>query len=586
LAFTSGVIPVPRTITGRAVLAGALTLAVVVVTVAVLAPVLARQHEENVLGDRLASEARLVADFARGDLARGDADALDALAKRIAADASERVTIVSAEGVVLGESDEDRRVMDNHATRPEIVAARDVGEGRSVRHSATVNRDLLYVAVAVRDDGRVIGFTRTALPLTAVEGFAGSLAGLIVAITFAAAIVAFAVASLLGRAIVAPIVALTAEAERAPATEGAFDVRGPVEVERLGAALRRMAAAIRSEHRAADAERDRLSRLLDDLGDGILIVGQDGSILLANQSASRLVGAREVLGRNLPQVVRDHEVLATVDAARRDGEAVGQVERSDPRRFLRVLARRLETSELLVVLQDLTTLRRLETVRSDFVANVSHELRAPLASLKAMAETLEDGGINEPGVARDFVRRMHGEIDGLAQLVNELLTLSRIERGVDRMDRRHVSPAEILRDAAERLGPFASRAGVGLTVEAAASVPDVLADADRVGQVLANLIHNAVKFSPSGATVRLSAAAADGAVRFSVIDEGIGIAHDELERVFERFYKSDRARSGGGTGLGLAIAKHIVQAHGGEIRASSDGPGSGATFTFTLPVAR
>src|SRR5919201_4433897 len=579
--------PLPRTITGRAVLAGALNLAVVVVTVAVVAPFLARQHEETVLGDRLASESRLVADLARADLTTLNGDALDALAKRVARDASERVTIIGADGVVLGESDEDRHVMENHATRPEIVAARETGEGRSVRHSATLNRDLLYVAVAVRDDrGGLIGYARTALPLTAVESFAGRLAGIIVATTLAAALIAFAVAALLGRAIALPIVALTRQAEQAPGSEQPFDVRGPLEVERLGAALRRMATAIRSEHRAAEAERDRLSRLLDDLGDGILIVGEDGAIELANQSATRLVGAVDLVGRALPHVVRDHEILATVDRARREREAVGQVERADPRRFVRVLARRLETNEMLVVLQDLTTLRRLETVRSDFVANVSHELRAPLASLKAMAETLEEGGINEPGVARDFVRRMHGEIDGLAQLVNELLTLSRIERGVDRMDRRHVSPAEILRDAAERLGPFASRAGVGLTVEAAASVPDVLADADRVGQVLANLIHNAVKFSPSGATVRLSAAAADGAVRFSVIDEGIGIAHDELERVFERFYKSDRARSGGGTGLGLAIAKHIVQAHGGEIRASSDGPGSGATFTFTLPVAR
>jgi two-component system phosphate regulon sensor histidine kinase PhoR len=581
------VIPLPRTITGRAVLAGALTLAVVVITVAIIAPVLARQHEESVLGDRLASEARLVADLARPDLARGDADTLDALAKRIARDASERVTIVAADGVVLGESDEDRRIMENHSTRPEIVAARESGEGRSVRHSATVNRDLLYVAVAVRNDaGALIGFARTALPLTAVEGFAEGLVGIIVALTVVAALVALVFAALLGRAIVRPIVTLTEEAQRAPAIEETFDVRGPVEVERLGAALRRMAAAIRSEHRAAEAERDRLSRLLDDLGDGILIVGEDGAILLANQSAGRLLGVADVIGRRLPQVVRDHEILATVDRARREREAVGQVERADPRRFVRVLARRLETNELLVVLQDLTTLRRLETVRSDFVANISHELRAPLASLKAMAETLEEGALADPPVARDFVRRMHGEIDGLAQLVNELLTLSRIESGADRMERRRVSPEEMLRSAAERLGPFAARAGITLTVAAPVGVPEVIADPDRVGQVLANLIHNAVKFSGSGTTVRLAATAADGRVRFAVSDEGVGIARDEIDRVFERFYKSDRARSGGGTGLGLAIAKHIVQAHGGEITAASDGPGRGATFIFTLPAAR
>src|SRR5919201_3237282 len=346
--------PLPRTITGRAVLAGALSLAVVVVTVAVVAPFLARQHEETVLGDRLASESRLVADLARADLTTANGDALDALAKRVARDASERVTIIGADGVVLGESDEDRHVMENHATRPEIIAARETGEGRSVRHSATVNRDLLYVAVTVRDDrGGLIGYARTALPLTAVESFAGRLAGNIVATTLAAALIAFAVAALLGRAIALPIVALKRQAEQAPGSEQPFDVRGPLEVERFSVALRRMATAIRSEHRAAEAERDRLSRLLDDLGDGILIVRDDGTITLANQSAARLLSVTAPLGRRLPQVVREHEVLATVEEARRTGDAVGQVERAEPRRFLRILARRLETRERLVALQDL-----------------------------------------------------------------------------------------------------------------------------------------------------------------------------------------------------------------------------------------
>jgi two-component system phosphate regulon sensor histidine kinase PhoR len=223
-------------------------------------------------------------------------------------------------------------------------------------------------------------------------------------------------------------------------------------------------------------------------------------------------------------------------------------------------------------------------MRSDFVANVSHELRRPITSLKAMAETLEEGAVDDPAAARDFVGRMHREIDGLAQLVNELLALTRIESGSEPLALARCAPAELLEECARRMGPLASRANVTLLVEQT-TASDVNADAVRVEQILANLVHNAVKFTPSGGTVRLSAADEDGAVAFSVSDTGAGIEAADLDRVFERFYKADRARSTDGTGLGLAIAKHLVQAHGGRIEASSAGPGRGATFRFTLPRA-
>jgi two-component system phosphate regulon sensor histidine kinase PhoR len=246
--------------------------------------------------------------------------------------------------------------------------------------------------------------------------------------------------------------------------------------------------------------------------------------------------------------------------------------------------RPLESGELLLVIQDLTNLRRLETMRSDFVANVSHELRRPITSLKAMAETLEEGALNDPVAARDFVARMHREIDGLAQLVNELLALTRIESGAEPLTLDRRAPGDLLAEAARRMGPLAARAGVALLVEPT-SASDVRADADRIEQVLANLVHNAVKFTPRGGTVRLSAVDDDGRVSFSVSDTGAGIEAADLDRVFERFYKADRARSSEGTGLGLAIAKHLVQSHGGRIEARSDGRGKGATFRFTLPRA-
>jgi two-component system phosphate regulon sensor histidine kinase PhoR len=222
-------------------------------------------------------------------------------------------------------------------------------------------------------------------------------------------------------------------------------------------------------------------------------------------------------------------------------------------------------------------------VRRDFVANVSHELRTPLASLKAMAETLEAGAIDDHDAARDFVRRMGTEIDDLARLVEELLLIGRLESGQPVVAPTVISAAALLDGARERLGPLAERAQVRLVVDRPERVPMVVADPERIGQVFANLVHNATKHTPTGGEIRLSAAPEGKVVVFTVRDTGDGIAAGDVDRIFERFYKSDRSRADGGSGLGLSIAKHIVEAHGGVIRAASAGPGRGATFSFTLP---
>jgi len=574
-----------RTIPRRAALAALAGLLAGIVLLAIAAPGLADRHDAETLQAWLGSEARLAGDLARDGLRARDANLLDPLAHRIATSAGVRVTFIDPTGVVLGESDEDRSTMDNHASRPEVAAALAGNEGTAIRVSATVQRDLLYVAVPVRDGGQIIGVSRTALPVATLESFASRLGGTIALAGALATAIALAVVVLLSRAVTGPIGALTRSAEAVAAGGSArFEAGGPDETRRLGDALRTMSDRITGERHDAESERDRLAVLIDELGDAIVIAGAEGEIERANRAATDLLGT-PLAGRRLVDVVRDHEVIDAIARARADSDSVAHVERTEPPRFQRVVARRLAEGELLLVIQDLTNLRRLQTVRRDFVANVSHELRTPLASLKAMAETLQAGAVDDPEAARDFVRRMGTEIDDLARLVEELLLIGRLESGQPVVAPTVVSAAALLDGARERLGPLAERARVRLVVDRPEHAPMVLADPERIGQVFANLVHNATKHTPTGGEIRLSAAPNGKVVLFTVRDTGDGIAAADVDRIFERFYKSDRSRADGGSGLGLSIAKHIVEAHGGVIQAASPGPGRGATFTFTLPVA-
>jgi two-component system phosphate regulon sensor histidine kinase PhoR len=239
---------------------------------------------------------------------------------------------------------------------------------------------------------------------------------------------------------------------------------------------------------------------------------------------------------------------------------------------------------VLIVMQDLTQLRKLEKVRSDFVSNVSHELRTPLASIKALTETLQEGALEDPPAARRFLGRMEIEIDNLTQMVQELLELSKIESGRVPLRRQFISSSEIIDKVVERMQVQAERSGLSLTADYPVDLPQVFADPERIGQVFVNLIHNAIKFTRPGGKIFVHAYSDRGRVVFKVQDDGIGIEPDALQRIFERFYKIDRARSSGGTGLGLSISKHLIESHGGRIWVESE-IGKGSAFFFTLPLA-
>lgn len=357
------------------------------------------------------------------------------------------------------------------------------------------------------------------------------------------------------------------------------------DIEPLSKAVRRLAETCAQKIAALEAERTRLAAILDQMTDGVLIVDSGGTIQMANPGAETLFG-EGLIGRSVIIALRHHQLVETWRKCQNSGKAQSKsVELPSTRKFLQLTAiPDQETGGVLLIVQDLTRLRRLETVRRDFISNVSHELRTPLASIKALVETLNDGALEDPLAARRFLSRMQTEVDALTQMSTELLELSRIESGQVPLQIKPTSPAQLLQSAADRMKTQAERAGLDLQVEFCPDLPAIPADASRLEQVLVNLIHNAIKFTPPGGEIRLFARMDGKYIRFNVSDTGAGIDPDDLPRIFERFYKADRARTkGGGTGLGLSIARHIVEAHGGKIWAASE-PKKGSTFSFIIPV--
>jgi len=356
------------------------------------------------------------------------------------------------------------------------------------------------------------------------------------------------------------------------------------ELENLSSAVASLITSFNTQHAATDAERARLATVLDQMTDGVLIADSQGLIQFANPAAGRLFQTSNPTHRSITEVIRNHQLVEAWRRCQQTGQMQTEsVELPTRHQFLQlVVIPDTHASGSLLLVQDLTRIRRLETVRRDFVSNLSHELRTPLASLKALAETLQEGALDDPPAARQFIDQIQTEVDALTQMVNELLELSKIESGRFTLDLTPVAACDLLDSASKRMQLQAERAGLNIRVECASDIPRVSIDSQRLEQVLVNLIHNSIKFTRAGGEIVLSAEIFGDSIRFGVCDTGIGIPEDEVSRIFERFYRVDKSRAGSGTGLGLSIAKHIVEAHKGKIWAESR-EGQGSTFYFTIP---
>ncbi len=448
------------------------------------------------------------------------------------------------------------------------------------------------VPLGRQDSGQMSGVFRVAISLTPMDQALGQLTFHLILIGLAAVLLAGGMALLVSRLVVHPLRYLTEGISQSPHSEAllaSVQSRND-EIGQLAQAFSAMAGELRSQIEALAAERVQFDAVLEYMTDGVVIVDAEGKVRLTNPAAERLFGApaAEREERSLIEVVRHHQLVELWrKALSNDRQYNTTLEMTPNRLFVQAIATPLGGAlrgNVLLVIQDLTRVRRLETIRRDFISNVSHELRTPLATLKALTETLQEGALEDQLMARRFLEQMDKEIDNITQLVRELLELSRIESGKVPLNRQPISPSDLLESAASRMRLQAERGGLTLEVHVDPALPMVLADRERIEQVLINLLHNAIKFTPPGGRIDLTARMEEKEVIFSVKDTGVGISPEALPRIFERFYKADQSRSGGGTGLGLSIARHTVEAHGGRIWAESE-VNVGSTFFFSLPLA-
>ncbi len=505
-----------------------------------------------------------------------------------------RVTIITPDGLVLADSQSDPRTMENHAGRPEIRDALAKGEGQSTRHSVTINRDLLYYAVKqnVGADSPVV--LRFAIPLATIQELLGSFRRSLWLSSFIILLLAGAASLLVSLGLSARIERLEEFSRRV--AEGDFrplpgDGSGDA-LEKLGASLNQTAARLDQTIRTLTEERNLSSAILGSMVEGVAVVNAAERLVFANRSFAEILELHALpkSGSALVEVVRQTEMI----------EAVRKVLAGEPRVESEIVTGTLrqhffaatvaavragETSGAVVVLHDITELRKLERVRRDFVANVSHEFRTPLTAIQGFAETLLAGAMNDPQNRERFLEIIVEHSRRLARLTEDLLMLSKMDADRLELEIRRVSVAQLIESCMETSRHRAAEKEIAISVTPFNGVPDVAGDRRRLAEVLQNLLDNATQYTLARGQIAVSAQARGAEVVFTVADTGIGIPTADQPRIFERFYRVDAARSRelGGTGLGLSIAKHIVEVHGGRIWVESE-VGRGSRFHFSVPI--
>jgi two-component system phosphate regulon sensor histidine kinase PhoR len=504
----------------------------------------------------------------------------------------DRITIILPDGLVVGESAKEPSSLENHLQRPEIQAALAGRSETTIRTSATLHQRLLYGAAPIQSSGILLGVVRLAKPLDEFDRTIEKFNQLLLALAGGVLIISVLLMFVQSSRKINPLGKISEEIHQASLNDLQI-IETHDRKDEIGSILSSFnALVVKILHQFSEIrnEQTKLNAILSNMKDGVVLVDQTGNVELINPAAQEMfsIEQKAAIGSSLVEVVRQHQINDMWKKCLDTKETqTSNVQISLDRGHIQATASLIGDvlpGEVLLLFKDLSLIRKLETIRQDFISNISHELRTPLASLKALSETLQDGALRDPEVSSRFLLQMDEEIDDLTQIVQELLELSKIESGKVPLEKKSIKPIELINRPVERMKLQSDRAGIAMEISISSKLPEVLVDMARMQQVIINLIHNAIKFTPPGGMITITAREETDQVVFGVNDTGEGIAEDDLERVFERFYKADRSRSRGGTGLGLSIARHIVETHKGRIWVESE-IGKGSTFWFSIPKA-
>jgi two-component system phosphate regulon sensor histidine kinase PhoR len=509
-------------------------------------------------------------------------------------DSETRITIIAADGRVLADSHYEISEMDNHRNRPEVVqAVRSNDFGNEIRYSETIGEKMLYYAVPINSDGEIIGILRTARPLSFIRGV---LVEDIKSYLFFFVILAFITIILgwrLTYSIVKPLETVTETAEKI--SEGDLTQRIPVrkynsEIEKLARMFNYMADELEDKVTEISQEKNRIEAILESMVDGVIAVDRDGEITLINPAASRIfnIEAEKIEGKDLLTTLFSHRIEMYLQRAFDTKKSIKrEIKYKNPEQkiiqatFIPLLDEEDKITGGVIVLTDITELRKLETVRNDFVANVSHELRTPLTSIVGYLDTLLESDVEDPEIRNKFLKIIKEEADRLSILIKDLLNLSEIESHT--FDLKPGSFKNVLNKVIKLMEKNAEKKEIELQFEIADDLSPVYMVREQIKQVLINLFDNAIKYTPRAGKIKITVRQVDDKVYFSIKDNGMGIPQADQERIFERFYRVDKARSRafGGTGIGLSIVRNIIKQHGSEIQVKSR-EGEGSEFYFYL----